>query len=219
METSKCYQTIYDTINKAEGDELKAKLDPTGEIRTSSFQNFILYLLISPYTQEKIDNLNMIEAMYPRELETHELLAKYVRKFLTFELMPLQEDDITQQMAQFEPFQERTLHNKNHLIELIRQLVQHNLRVIEKYYSRISLARMSQLVGVSVERTENELGDMVVNGRIGAKINRLAGIVTINKRKQFTNERLNSWNNDLKMTLDKIETTCHLIDREKVIHQ
>ena len=45
--------------------------------------------------------------------------------------------------------------------------------MIEKYYSRITLARMSQLVGVSVERTENELGDMVVNGRIGAKINRL----------------------------------------------
>ena len=77
--------------------------------------------------------------------------------------------------------------------------------MIEKYYSRISLARMSQLVGVSVERTENELGDMVVNGRIGAKINRLAGIVTINKRKQFTNERLNSWNQDLKTTLDKID--------------
>lgn len=157
--------------------------------------------------------------MYPRELEQNELLAKYVRKFLTFELMPLQEDDITQQMSAFEPFQDRTLHSKNHLIELIRQLVQHNLRVIERYYSRISLERMSQLVGVSVERTENELGDMVVNGRIGAKINRLAGIVTINKRKQFTNERLNSWNNDLKTTLDKIEQTCHLIDREKVIHQ
>jgi len=29
LETSKAYQTIYDTINKAEGDELKATLDPT----------------------------------------------------------------------------------------------------------------------------------------------------------------------------------------------
>lgn len=77
--------------------------------------------------------------------------------------------------------------------------------MIEKYYSRISLERMSQLVGVSVERTEKELGDMVVNGRIAAKINRLAGLVTINKRKQFTNEKLNSWNTDLKSTLDKIE--------------
>lgn len=73
-------------------------------------------------------------------------------------------------------------------------------------------------MGVSVERTEKELGDMVVNGRIAAKINRLASLVTINKRKQFTNEKLNSWNSDLKLTLDKIEQTCHLIDREKVIH-
>ena len=42
--------------------------------------------------------------MYPRELEAEPLLTKYVRKFLTFELMPLQEDDITQQMAGYEPF-------------------------------------------------------------------------------------------------------------------
>lgn len=122
-------------------------------------------------------------------------------------------------MSIFEPFQERTLHAKNHMIDLIRQLVQHNIRVIEKYYSRITLARMSQLVGVSVERAENELGDMVVNKRIAAKINRLAGIVVFSKRKQFTNEKLNGWNYDLKVTLDKIEQTCHLINREKVIHQ
>lgn len=121
--------------------------------------------------------------MYPRELEAEPLLTKYVRKFLTFELMPLQEDDIQQSMSVFDPFQDKTLHNKNHMIELIRQLVQHNLRVIEKYYSKISLTRMSQLVGVSIERTENELGDMVVNGRIKAKINRLEGIVTINKNR------------------------------------
>ena len=204
MDTCRSYQTIYDTINKA-SDETKTKIDPSGEGRKNAFQNFVLYLLLSPYTQDKVDQLNIIESMYPRELEAEPLLTKYVRKFLTFELMPLQEDDITQQMAAYEPFQDRTLHSKNHLIELIRQLVQHNLRVIEKYYSRISLERMSQLVGVSVERTENELGDMVVNGRIAAKINRLAGIVVINKRKQFTNEKLNSWNHDLRNTLDKIE--------------
>ena len=110
------------------------------------------------------------------------------------------------------------MHAKNHMIELIRQLVQHNIRVIEKYYSRIGLNRMSALVGVSEERSENELCDMVINKRIKAKINRLAGQVVFSKRKQFTNEKLNSWNYDLKVTLDKIEQTCHLINREKVIH-
>lgn len=158
-------------------------LDPAGQKKKNSFRNFIIYLLVSPYTNEKVDLLNIVEAMYPRELEQEEMLAKFVRKFLTFELMPMNEATIQTDMSGFEPFQERTLHAKNHMIELIRQLVQHNIRVIEKYYSRISLGRMSQMVGVSEERAENELGDMVVNKRIDAKINRLAGIVVFSKRK------------------------------------
>ena len=92
METSKCYQIIYDTINKVEDEELKTKLDASGEVRKNAFQNFVLYLLVTGYNQEKVDLLNVVEAMYPRELEQNELLSKYVRKFLTFELMPLQED-------------------------------------------------------------------------------------------------------------------------------
>lgn len=104
------------------------------------------------------------------------------------------------------------------MIEFLRQLVQHNIRVIEKYYARVSLPRMSQLVGVSEERAENELCDMVVNKRISAKVNRLESIVVFSKKNQQTNEMLNSWNYDLKSTLDKIEQTCHLINREKVIH-
>lgn len=93
IETCRCYQTIYDTINKAD-EETKAQLDASGEARKSSFQNFVLYLLLSPQTQDKVDLLNTLEALYPRELEQEPLLTKYVRKFLTFELMPLQEDDI-----------------------------------------------------------------------------------------------------------------------------
>ena len=95
LEAAKCYQTIYDTINKVD-DQEKTKLDADGEIRKNAFQNFVLYLLVSGYNPEKVDLLNVVEALYPRELEQNELLAKYVRKFLTFELMPLQEDVITQ---------------------------------------------------------------------------------------------------------------------------
>lgn len=163
--------------------------------------------------------MSSVEKKYPRQLETEELLTRYVKKFLTYELVPLQEDEVNAQMKDYEPFVEaKTLHAKNHLIEFVRQLVQHNIRVIEKYYNRISLSRMSQLVGVSVERTEKELGDMVVNKRIAAKINRLEGIVVFSTRHQFPDERLNSWNKDLVKTLDKIEETCHLITRERVVH-
>lgn len=121
-------------------------------------------------------------------------------------------------MAVYTPFQESTKNYKTHMRQLLQQLVQHNIRVIEKYYSRIRLERLSQLVGVSVDRAEAELGDMVVNARIAAKINRMAGEVSFSCRKKFTNEQLDVWNADVKTTLDKIEYTCHLINREKVVH-
>lgn len=98
-------------------------------------------------------------------------------------------------------------------------MIQHNIRVIERYYSRVRLERLSSLLGVSVDRTEAELGDMVVKKGISAKINRLEGIVVFSKKKQFPNESLTAWNHNIKATLDKIEQTCHLIGREKIIHQ
>ena len=54
METCRAYQTIYDTINKAD-DATKAEIDGNSEIRKNAFQNFVLYLLLSPYTTDKID--------------------------------------------------------------------------------------------------------------------------------------------------------------------
>lgn len=73
------------------------------------------------------------------------------------------------------------------------------------------------MVGVSVDAVEEEIGDMVVNKRLVAKINRMDRIVSFQKSK-FTNDNLNDWNYDIRAMLDKIENTCHLINREKVVH-
>ena len=62
MEVAKAYQTIYDTFKKASLDEiLNATMDPTGAEKTKSFQNFVLYLLVSPYTEEKVSLLKVLE--------------------------------------------------------------------------------------------------------------------------------------------------------------
>lgn len=116
---AKAYQTIYDTIFKT-SDELKAKLDPEGKVSTTSFQNFVIYVLNSPYDNEKVDLLNIIVSKYPRELEKNEGLSKYVNKLLTFELMPLNEREIETQMLAYSPFQESTENNKQHMRDFIR---------------------------------------------------------------------------------------------------
>ncbi len=47
-------------------------------------------------------------------------------------------------MRGFEPLREDlTEHAKTHLQEFLRQLIQHNIRVIQKYYNRIRLQRLA----------------------------------------------------------------------------
>jgi hypothetical protein len=88
------------TLNKAKEStataEMKMKLDPTGEETKTAFQNFVLYLLISPYDTEKVELLNKVEADYARELEQEDLISKFVRKLLTYELMPMKEEEVSQ---------------------------------------------------------------------------------------------------------------------------
>jgi len=172
-------------------------------------------MLIAPYDNEKVDMLNIVQKNYARELETNDLLQRFVSKLLTYELMPLNEQEIEVQMKAFEPFMESTENCKSHFKEFVRQLIQHNLRVIEKYYSKIRISTLSRLIGVPEDRAEQEIGDMVVNKRIQAKINRLAWEVTFRKKNQTANAHLGDWNSNIKSLLDKVEQTCHLIDLHK----
>jgi len=216
LEVAKCYQTLYDTMVATEEAKVEG-VEITEQQKRSSFENFVLYLMITSYSNEQVDLLNIVNTKYSRELEGIPTLEKFVHKFLVSELMPLNEEKVQEELGGYEPFQEAIEHNEDHLKLLFKQIIQHNLRVIEKYYARIQLDRLSALIGVGIERTENEIADMVVNKRIVAKINRLDGIVKFHK-KEFVNDTLNNWNHDIKSLLGKIDKTCHLINRERVVY-
>jgi hypothetical protein len=121
MDTAKSYQTIYDTYNKSEPE---LALDMTNELRNIAFQNFIIYLMVAPYDNEKVDLLNIVNTLYTRELDQNETLSKYLRKFLSFEIMPFNAQEIEEQVRAYEPFREDvTEHAKTHLQEYLRQLI------------------------------------------------------------------------------------------------
>ena len=77
---------------------------------------------------------------------------------------------------------------------------------------------------MSVDLAERELCDMVVKRTgVQAKINRMQGIVVFKKGssgaiEKTTHAALNEWNYDVRHMLDTMEQTCHLINREKVVH-
>ena len=54
-------------------------------------------------------------------------------------------------------------------------MVEHNIRVIAKYYTRLTLKRMADLLALSENETEDFLSSMVVKGAVETKTDRLEG--------------------------------------------
>ncbi len=88
-----------------------------------------------------------------------------------------------------------------------------------KYFTRIRLGRMAELLGLSVAEAEDALSAMVVSGTVEAKTDRLDGIVEFKKRSQNTNEMLNDWSNSISQLMSLVQKTTHLINKEEMVHK
>merc|ERR1712216_1078896 len=84
---------------------------------------------------------------------------------------------------------------------------QHNIQVVAGYYARISMARLAELTGLTMEKME-----------VYARIDRPAGIITF-QAQQTANEMLNDWSGNIAELLYKLEKTCHLIHKENMVHK
>lgn len=145
METARGFQTIYDAITSVPKDKREEMGFTESQVKYA-FQNSICFLLICPFDPQREDFLNTINTKYARELESHPALEDLVHKFLAKELMPFDEGEISKKVAEFGCFDSGTTNHSSHLKSFFKQVIQHNLRVIELYYNRISLERLSHLI-------------------------------------------------------------------------
>ncbi|RVW55049.1 26S proteasome non-ATPase regulatory subunit 12-like A [Vitis vinifera] len=108
-----------------------------------------------------------------------------------------------------------------------------NILVVSKYYSRITLKRLAELLCLSVQNSdlqvniyelvpsqeaEKHLSDMVVSKSLVAKIDRPMGVVCFQTAKD-SNDILNSWSMNLEKLLDLVEKSCHQIHKETMVHK
>lgn len=98
------------------------------------------------------------------------------------------------------------------------RVIEHNLRVVAKYYERISLARLGALIKLSRDDLEHHLSDLSYIGALTLKIDQPAGIVTF-APKRSSEEVLSEWSGDITKMLQLMEATCHLINRENMVHK
>ena len=100
---------------------------------------------------------------------------------------------------------------------LRKRVVQHNIRVIAKAYSRCTFSRLAQILSLDAPTTEAMVSELVSNGSIFAKIDRPAGIVVFARPRPAT-EVLSDWAADLNQVLTLLDNATHLISKEVTSH-
>lgn len=88
-----------------------------------------------------------------------------------------------------------------------------NIRVIAEYYSRISLQRLTDLLFLSKEKTEETLSRLVVSGMIWARIDRPAGIINF-RQKRNAEDVMNDWSSDMNKMLGLVEKAWMAMNAE-----
>ncbi|CAL1392682.1 unnamed protein product [Linum trigynum] len=102
--------------------------------------------------------------------------------------------------------------------DLRQRVIEHNILVVSKYYSRITVKRLAELLCLSIPETEKHLSEMVVSKALLAKIDRPMGVVSFQVAKD-SNDILNSWASNLEKLLDLVEKSCHQIHKETMVHK
>lgn len=87
-----------------------------------------------------------------------------------------------------------------------------------KYYSRISLTRMAQLLDLGIDEGEEILSSLVSDKIVWAKVDRMDGIVSFAAKKDPV-DLLNEWSRNINTLMLLVGKTNHLINKEEMVHQ
>lgn len=178
--------------------------------------NIVYFIILSPYDNLQNDLINKIDN--DNNLKKLELHQKFIKSFITKELMrwPIIKQVYNEELQKSQYFNS-SKSNEKHWEDLRSRVIEHNLRVISAYYTKITLSRLNQLLDLTESETEQFIISLVNQGVIFAKINRPAKIVSFAKPKD-SNELLNEWSNNVDELLSQIETIGHLITKEEMVH-
>jgi 26S proteasome regulatory subunit N5 len=100
--------------------------------------------------------------------------------------------------------------------DLRKRVIEHNVRVVAKYYTRIGMGRLTQLLDLTEEETEKYISELVTAKTVFAKIDRPARVVSF-ERKRDADDVLNEWSGNMKSLLGLLERIDHLITKEEMM--
>ncbi|KAK4555223.1 proteasome regulatory particle subunit [Recurvomyces mirabilis] len=211
LEACKHYRQVLDT----------EAVEDNAEHLKASLQRVIYFILLAPYDNEQNDLLHRIaqDSRIPTSCPTEHQLLKL---FTVPELMrwPSIQKNFGPQLTSTDIF--TTSENKDdpkshqRWQDFRKRVIEHNVRVIAKYYTRITFPRLTSLLDLPAKETEKYISDLVVSKTIYARIDRPAQIVSFEKTRD-ADEVLNQWSGDMKSLLGLLERIDHLITKEEMM--
>mmetsp|Transcript_26082 Transcript_26082/g.36775 ORF Transcript_26082/g.36775 Transcript_26082/m.36775 type:complete len:467 (+) Transcript_26082:200-1600(+) len=201
LELAKDYYAIYKTPNIQQNvTEWKTALEAS-----------ILFLALAEHSLDQQQML--LEIQSDSNLEKTAIGKSLIESLLTQEI-------VNWPVPHLQDIQSWTVYNQDDLTEhwstmFHRRIIQHNVRVVAKYYTRITGTRLAQLLQLSPSELETEIAAMVSAGMLQAKMNRPQDIVRFDKKKT-SEEVLTDWATDIDTLLNLVESTTHLIHKENM---
>ena len=159
-------------------------------------QRVIYYILLAPHNNEQSDLLHRINADTRNSLVPEE--KELLKTFTIPELMrwPIVSERFGPHLCSTDVFsaspdqQDPKAHTRWQ--DLRKRVIEHNVGVIAKYYTRIQMHRLTQLLDLDEEETESYISSLVTAKTVYAKIDRPAQVVTFAKTRD-ADEVLNEW--------------------------
>ncbi|KAI9879018.1 MAG: hypothetical protein M1830_009817 [Pleopsidium flavum] len=211
LEACKHYRQVLDTQSVEDNPEqLHAVL-----------QRVIFYIILAPYDNEQSDLLHRIQKD-PRNTQIA-LEAQLLKLFTIHEIMrwPMVAEKFGPHLCSTDVFdaEVNAAGDKQAFQrweDLRKRVIEHNVRVVAKYYTRIQMGRLTQLLDLNEEETEKYISQLVTAKTVYAKIDRPARIVSFAKPRD-ADDVLNEWSGSMKSLLGLLERIDHLITKEEMM--
>ncbi|KFA72183.1 hypothetical protein S40288_06021 [Stachybotrys chartarum IBT 40288] len=211
LEVCKHYRQVLDT-EAVENDP--KKLHPV-------LQRIIYFVILAPYDNEQHDLLHRIH----RDTRNSEIAldAELLRLFTVHELMrwPEVAKKFGPHLCETDIFDARPGESSDEKAherwqDLRKRVIEHNVRVVAKYYTRIRMGRLTELLDLTEDETEKYISELVTSKTVYAKIDRPARIVNFAKPRD-ADDVLNEWSSNMKSLLGLLERIDHLITKEEMM--
>ncbi|KDR85390.1 hypothetical protein GALMADRAFT_54206 [Galerina marginata CBS 339.88] len=192
LDVAKHYHKVWETPSIKEDVNDKGKL---------ALEHIVYYIVLAPHNNEQSDMLHHLYA--DPALVKLELQYNLVKCFVTTELMRWPGIE-----AIYGEFLRKTpvFSSEKRWEDLHTRVIEHNIRVVAQYYTRITLTRLTSLLDLTSKQTEQTLARLVVSGTVWAKVDRPAGIVNF-RSKRSAEDVMNDWSSDMQKLLGLVEKT------------